>query len=1005
MYETAEYNGCRTLIKELCLANNSEEDIKYLNVVNGVHVPHPNMQSLAAVLPYMAFTYAPLGWPANMTPALWVDIFNELYPEIMDALTMPQIYGPANFHPNSINRQKLLATARNPKSCWSRYKYKLLHEKGFSQKTVDCLEADCKWVVDHLRLPSDAYGTNSDELSKYVSEGNCLKGLVIGNVQSGKTGNMAGVIAMAADIGFNFFVVLTGTLENLRVQTEKRLFRDLSQVRDAGTGDYAADNDLFMNWHFWDHLNPRDPDLSRHLSQMSLSDDALGIKPDRYITVCLKEHNNLEHLLAWLQEAGQAHKTSRLKVLVIDDECDQASINGSSVLNDEEARIFQLIKGVCHHQKTGPKNYPLPVGQAYACCNYVGYTATPYGNILNDGDSEDSLFPRDFIAVLPPSPSYWGPDRLFGRVDAGNTNPGFNTRPFLVEIDPKDIATIKKVHKDEPASLPSSLTDSIMWFIAAAAIRRQRLGLHETPISMLIHTSGTVIHHERIGRKVMEYLRSLANNKAQALTEIKAVYETECKRLPLEDFNNYFTDYEPLKDHTVQDYPPFSEIEADILDILASGAADATTPSKDASGQDVYKEGVQVYKYIKGFNIAIDNSKQLSETRIHFPVPGQKLGFAPLFIIVGGNTLSRGLTIDGLISTYFVRTVKQGDSLMQMGRWFGYRFDYELLPRIWLEADSLVKFCFLNEVDNVLRSDLKNSMDLNRRPSDFVPEVRDTRNFISNFSITSANKMQMAEISEANYGTGDQMVCNNYSLDQEVLENNRKAVVELLLPGIPAFKHAVEFSRHNYFAESVSSALVCDFLERFNAPEHDKSFGSKKLIVDYIKRTYGSSNSWTVIVAGNVPNGELFKFGPDDCYEIGKTKYRSEEKPEGFIKFKHRTSPADFVADISHAVDIDPSSGIQPFNSPLGHPELSVYRSSATVFHKNKNPLLVIGCMSKDGLNSYYPSNPVSQDVFGISLYFPTIDGSANCPMQTRLRCQNVTKEADVIADVGENDA
>lgn len=1007
MYETCEYAGCRELIKYLCLNNNSEDEIRLLNV-SPIVVEHPNVDTLRTSLAIWSAPYSSLGWPNNMTPEHWMDVVRELYPKIMEALTMPHIYGPASFHPNSVNKQMMNAAAMNSKSCWVRYREKLINEKGFSLKTVEALEADCKWVVDHLRLPAESYGSSADALSKYVSNGSCLKGMVIGNVQSGKTGNMAGVIAMAADIGFNFFVVLTGTIENLRVQTEKRLFRDLSQVRDLVTGQYCADGDLNMNWHFWDHLSPTHPDPSRHLSQMNLSDVAVGVKPDRYISVCLKNNQNLQHLLAWLQANGQAHKTSKLKMLIIDDECDQAGINGRKILNDEESSVFASIKGLCDHRKpgkTGPGDPPLPAGEKYACCNYVGYTATPYGNILNDGDAEGSLFPRDFIAVLPPSPSYWGPDRVFGRVDAGNADLGFKTRPFLAQIPDKEIETIKKIHKGNDVRLPDSLQDSVKWFIASAAIRRQRLGTKESPISMLIHTSGSVIHHERMGLRVMEYLAELASDTSKALDEIEIVYAKECARLPLSDFRTYFSDYEPLNGHTILDYPEYSSLKNDIVAILSGGVTKEVTPKRDQTGQEIHQDGVQVYDYIKGFNVAIDNSQQDSVTRIHYPVPGQKIGFAPIFIVIGGNTLSRGLTIDGLICTYFVRTVKQGDSLMQMGRWFGYRFDYEMLPRVWLESDSLVKFCFLNEVDNVLRLDLKTSMDLGRKPSDFVPEVRDTRDFVSQFSITAKNKMQMAAVASKDYGTGSQMVCNNYSIDSAVLENNRKAVEEELLSRIPVFRHALQFSTHNYFAESVSSELICSFLEKFDVPETDKSLGTKDLIVDYIKRTYGSGNPWTVVVAGNKAADDVFKFGPGGCYAIGKTKFRSEILQQGYIKFKHRTSPVDFVADISHDDDIDSSVGLPPFNTPQGHPELSVYRAHATKRNKNKNPLLIVGCMSKDGLNAYHIGEPVPQDIFGISLYFPTVDGSANSPMRTRLRCQNVQKEADVLVDIGEDDA
>ena len=222
-------------------------------------------------------------------------------------------------------------------------------------------------------------------LSTDTTETGPVKGLVLGNVQSGKTANMAGLMAMAADNGWNYVIVLTGMIENLRLQNQKRLINDLS-------GNSTVQFEPIEN-----------PSLSsqRQISDLNLTGNKV------YLTVGLKNSTRLKSLVKWLY--SDVNRARQLKLLIIDDEADQASVNVKKI-NDETEEdvqertavnkaILDLVHGINNVQ---PK-----------ASNYIAYTATPYANVLNEA-GKNTLYPSDFIYSLTPSPDYIGPQQLFG---------------------------------------------------------------------------------------------------------------------------------------------------------------------------------------------------------------------------------------------------------------------------------------------------------------------------------------------------------------------------------------------------------------------------------------------------------------------------------------------------------------------------------------------------------------------------------------------------------------
>ena len=799
---------------------------------------------------------------------------------------------------------------------------------------------------------------------------------------------MAGVIAMAADLGYNFFIVLSGTITNLREQTAKRLYGDLALINKK------ADPNLKMSWEVLDNLSPKSPDNQR-LSSLKLSGQINGeSNPHRYLTVCLKNKKRLRDLLGWLQMQDSLERTGMLKVVIIDDECDQAGVNTADVAAGEQTRIFQLIKGICDHAKPAPHDQVKP-GARYKTANYIAYSATPYANILNDGDSETSLFPRDFICSLPMSPSYWGPSRFFGTMGEFEAK-RFEAFPFVNEITTADLSRVREIHSERSNIIPPSLEDAVNWFICAGAVRR--LDGSKKPVSMLVHTSNKTVDHTSVANVIEAYLgdlrQELAVNDASVLAKLGAFYEEQRKTISLDDFVELFPDYEPKLNSVVKTLPPFDDIKDQVLTIVKEKVSHIQL-SGDATGH--------AYEFEEGIHLCVDNSASNAVQsagpgeefilRIKYPEEGQEVPCAPLFLIVGGNTLSRGLTLEGLVSSYFVRTVRQSDSLMQMGRWFGYRFDCELLPRVWMTERTLAKFCLLNQVDLDLRTSLREAMDAGLPPDQMIPCIRDTSDVIAGFTLTSPKKMQMAEVAEADYG-GRQQVVVTFDTDDASLATNEKAVRDFL-SSVTGFSPAGVYAPSNFVAQGLAWDKIKSLLQSCHFSEQGRDFRHLDLFCKFVEQKLGD-RKWTVVVAGTIPRAGEDNFNFAEGLSVGKVGRKVHKKADSYIAFKHVTSPVDFVCDIDHEADCVP--GTEPFTVGSARASVGYYRAHASIRGKDRNPGLIVNCISKNYLGEKCDVE-LTHDIFGLAFYFPKTSAN-DIGSYTKLRVCNLSKDEDSESEV-----
>lgn len=760
----------------------------------------------------------------------------------------------------------------HPYSSWVLYKKKL-EKNGFDKDSINNIEEATIKIL--RRLKNDT--TQRDP----------VKGLVIGNVQSGKTANMAALMAMAADNGWNLFIILSGTIDNLRKQTETRLFSDLN---DNGN----------LSWNVLKRLSsksePDDLPQSLHFKSGSI------YNPYRYFTVCLKNSTRLKDLIQWLQFDPNTKK--HMKILVIDDEADQAGINTADISEAERTKINQLICNLVN----GKNEKSQEVEVQYQAMNYVGYTATPYANVLNEA-GYGSLYPKDFISTLAVSKEYFGPQQIFG-INSFNVN--YEGLDIIREIGGDALAQIQDIHRGFTLrGVPQELEDSLCWFLCGVACLRY--WHYDKPTSMLIHTSQITNSHEFIANVIKSWFKK---KNTEIIQKCRTIWERETARFTLDDFKKQYYDYKNLSN--IKDYPLFEQIKGELEKIL----------NHDVTNIPLERESEKL-KYHEGIHLCIDNCnkngviKGENDTsmivRLVYPPKNQMPSPAPAFIVVGGSTLSRGLTIEGLISTFFLRATKQADSLMQMGRWFGYRRGFELIPRIWLTGNAKRQFEFLSVLDQELRDEIERMEEEEIKPSEYGPRVR-TYPKVSFIRITAKNKMQEAEIAEMDF-SGSYL--QTYLFDKTAIEDNLKTTEEFI-SSLGASEKIKELNKHaegSYIWRNVDFSLIRDYLSKYKFPHGKSVFSDIEVFCEWIDKltNKGHLKKWNVILVGKDAGDKSTSVSWQSPVGRLNLVTRSQKNPvrkDGVIDIGALRDPIDIVKD----VDLDGQSqevvdGIKNFKS------------------------------------------------------------------------------------------
>ena len=753
----------------------------------------------------------------------------------------------------SINDTLNYPTPNGVASSWKAYKQSLSGK--MTDRAISDIEQSSHWILNQLTRNSGI-----------------RKGLVMGSVQSGKTANMVGLISMAADYDWNFFIILSGSIDNLRRQTRDRFKADLKNTDSVQWHvlDYGSDGE-----HLYDSYS------GKYVTLEELKLNPLGKKDfaEKYVMVCLKQSGRLERLIKWLHSAqGYAAK---IRLVVMDDEADQASINtrlmGNAVdeepENDvERTRINKSIVNMVSNclPDGGRSTNPLQ------SINYVSYTATPYANILNEKIEGFSLYPNDFIFSLPEPKAYFGEKIIFGSYSDKEHYPGLNIIRIIAAEELKILSNFK-VQID---SVPNGLERAIKWFLCAAAV--MRLSNEKRSISMLIHTSPRVKVHVTEYGLVLDWLRNV--NKDDFIIGCKEVYEEEVQKFTKSDLIKAYPDYDFI-DSVSEKLPDFEVIAGDIKNLLS----DITNISLDEDDDFEYVEN--------GIHLCVDNSiaQRYAEPdaymRVAYPNKEtlSKMKKSPVFIVFGGNTLSRGLTIEGLVCTYFARNVTQADTLMQMARWFGYRKGYELLQRIWLPEELKCNFGVLQRIDEELKNEFDKFIKEKRSPNEFGPKIINS-NSISKLKITAKNRMQAAVESGGSYA-GDAFETTKFR-EGDLLYN-----ISALSSFIKEIGQAPVKSEHSSTSliwRGISVEIVLKFFSRYKC--YDDQQNRILGVIDTANKE-GKYLRWNVaIVAGdsNTDNGMWMAY---EGYTIKKSK-RSKLIGEPDIDIARLRNSTDALCDV-----------------------------------------------------------------------------------------------------------
>jgi hypothetical protein len=874
-------------------------------------------------------------WPQLLTLTVWnsikdSEIQNEARREEYKRLREAEV----NEATLGLNEDAEVTVPESPQSCWQRFKDHL--RGGGSLDESDILSLENNVLETMRRLRRDTTDTGP------------VKGLVIGHVQSGKTTNMAALMNMAADWGINMFIVLTGRIESLRKQTHSRLSSDL------------CPGNLI-----WFPLGKQPNPETEDLKPQNLSFN--NPNSPRYFTVVLKNPTRLKNLRDWLKSYQPA--LSNMKILIIDDESDEAGINTGDI--DDEAR------------RTAVNGFILEIAYLPAkAVNYVGYTATPYSNVLNEGPGR-TLYPSSFIRSLGTTNKYFGPREIFGIEGSANakgeasadglgiirsiSDAHFSSVEDDINETVDETALIADIHSGDLSVIwnAKNLKNSIAWFLCAAATRRlwsEKDSTHRHPVTMLVHTSQKQEHHQNLADAIRDWL--VGTPKEDIIHLCEEVWTRETVEFSLKNLREQYPDYRLMDE--VKDYPAFIEIYPCIQDLLSEITP---IPIDDASNQPAFHRGIHLCIDNCAHNGLTDEGQHV---RLLYPNPRSTNppppDYTTAFIVVGGATLSRGLTLQGLLSTYFLRGSSLGDSLLQMGRWFGYRTGYELLPRIWMTEDTKDKFRWLSGVEQSLRDELKRYEAAGASPAKFGPRVK-THPLVSWLRITARNKMQDAENVQWDF----EGITN-----QTTMFKNEPAWLKHNIETADRFLESLPMSplknRGGFVYRQVSFDQITEFLKGMNFHPRNVVFKEIDAFVNWYNNVVEKSGytAWNVISAGFNESFETLPFGA--------TEANWWRVPGGYVQKINRTRLGNIQNDQSFSIGalLSPVDRLGDYEGEIapGTPSLDYVSAKRREAGLSLTPLLILYRVQKD--SKYEGKNTKSRhdlnafcDLLGVAMIIP----------------------------------
>ncbi|HLU86740.1 MAG TPA: Z1 domain-containing protein [Taishania sp.] len=804
---------------------------------------------------------------------------------------------------------------------WGRYREYLEIEKNFAPDVINKLDRITDSILDNFFDPS---------LKATINK----KGLVVGQVQSGKTANYTGLVCKAADAGFGLIIVLAGIHNNLRSQTQIRI--DESFLGFDTQHTRAFDQRSIQ-------IGVGDPYFGSPIVAHSLTSsiekgdftqgaaNALGLNfntSEPIVAVIKKNPHVLRRIYQWLAAQADDSDLGRIirnkSLLLIDDEADNASIN---ISNDPE-------------RQSSINGWITQILNLFGKNAYVGYTATPFANIFIPLDDQN-LFPRNFIKNIPAPSNYIGPEKVFGFSPLEEDETSNTVLPIVNRInDYRDFVPDRHKKDDQkPSSLPDSLKKAIRCFIITCAIRRLR-GQTTVHNSMLIHVSRFVLWQDHISELVSNqfiyYRRGIDQNDEVILNEFKSTFE--------QDENGYKS---------------FVTVSQQILDSELTN----------------FDSQIQVHKWSEVLQHLNDAAGRIEVKSIHGG-SGEALDYFAhknglSVIAVGGNKLSRGLTLEGLSVSYYLRASRMYDTLMQMGRWFGYRGGYVDLCRLFTSRELNEWFCHITQASEELREEFDYMTDVaGSTPEQYALKVRTHPGVLQ---ISATNKMRSAITVQISWA-GRLVESYEFKKDISVIDSNFKNTQKFI--GVLPSDYIQKPNAFVWY--DIPAEKVINFFEGMQSVENLKKAEPRKLI-QFINAQLknGELTDWRValMTKPNPKNNSTFEVNGNEV-QIGQWKRTEDDKNSNeqiyYLRKSHIISPSDEFIDFT---DEEYERAMTLTNLHRKKAGEAMYPNGQIVRNElrdPKKPLLIIYLLDTE--ESIDPKNPLPKGInpfVGYAISFP----------------------------------
>lgn len=706
---------------------------------------------------------------------------------------------------------------------WNRYRQYLFERKHWEKSAI-----------------TKSIGNPTDMLLNAIADPNRTvtqekRAMVVGYVQSGKTANYIGLINKALDAGYKYIIVLAGIHNNLRSQTQSRIDEEVlgyetsSEARQKQR-ERAEKNRIgvgtLYNAGFVQTLTFRDEsgDFSKKNSSWDTHPDVPTIIVTKKIKSTLTNLiENIESKQVVKQdENGHFVMPAKYPLLLIDDEADQASVNtgydyddNGNIIDEYDVKtINRLIRNLLNH---------------FECKSYVGYTATPYANIFIPNDlavaSEDlgnDLFPADCIISLPKPYRYIGANEFFGY---GTEDEEPKPMPLVRKIKDENFIDVKNKIVGE---LPNSLKKAMKCFLISIAIRNCRGELYK-PNTMLIHVARIKNMHKQLQRKVSEYFYD----------ELQSMIIDGDSETKAEIYNLIREEYLPISEKMRKDFPRYME------------------NAYDVDEDEIYEEIARLMNEDRvKINVINGDSKDVLCYKDH---EGEEYNI----IAIGGDKFSRGLTLEGLSISYFTRESKYYDTLMQMGRWFGFRPKYADLCRVFITETIYRWFARIAFATDNLRNQIAYMCDEKAKPRDFGLRVATH----PELKISSPKKVKSGTIQQIDF-SATLTVTRDIDVNIEMYDSNYKTVNHLFSYAekiLTAEEHFAKLGREtnteHYFIENVNSTRIIEFFRNYQTSKRARKVNGNN-IATYIEEQNkdGLLVNWTVCLINtgeDVPGFEI----------------------------------------------------------------------------------------------------------------------------------------------------